>query len=101
MQASMAMLGIGSAAEPSWGLIINYAFGMNALFRGMWWWFVPPGLCLALLGFATTMVNFGLDEITNPTLSTRRMALMRKFLKRRRVQLSSTSSVPVTSGAAS
>lgn len=101
MQASMAMLGIGSAAEPSWGLIINYAFGMNALFRGMWWWFVPPGLCLALLGFATTMVNFGLDEITNPTLSTRRMALMRKFLKRRRVQQSSTSSVPVTSGAAS
>lgn len=101
MQASMAMLGIGSAAEPSWGLIINYAFGMNALFRGMWWWFVPPGLCLALLGFATTMVNFGLDEITNPTLSTRRMALMRKFLKRRRVQQPSTSSVPVTSGAAS
>ncbi|ASK65003.1 peptide ABC transporter permease [Brachybacterium avium] len=84
MQASMAMLGIGNAAEPSWGLIINYAFGMNALFRGMWWWFVPPGLCLALLGFATTMVNFGLDEITNPTLSTRRMTLMRKFLKRNR-----------------
>lgn len=84
MQASMAMLGIGSAAEPSWGLIINYAFGMNALFRGMWWWFVPPGLCLALLGFATTMVNFGLDEITNPTLSSKRLSLMRKFLKRNR-----------------
>lgn len=82
MQASMAMLGIGSAAEPSWGLIINYAFGQNALFRGMWWWFVPPGLCLALLGFATTMVNFGLDEITNPTLSSKRMSLMRKFIKR-------------------
>ncbi len=82
MQASMAMLGIGSAAEPSWGLIINYAFGQNALFRGMWWWFVPPGLCLAFLGFATTMVNFGLDEITNPTLSSKRMTLMRKFMKR-------------------
>lgn len=80
MQASMAMFGIGSAAEPSWGLIINYAFGMNALFRGMWWWFVPPGLCLALLGFATTMVNFGLDEITNPTLSSKRLTLMRRFL---------------------
>lgn len=95
MQASMAMLGIGSAAEPSWGLIINYAFGMNALFRGMWWWFVPPGLCLALLGFATTMVNFGLDEITNPTLSTKRMALMRKFVKRtRRAPARTTSTTP-------
>lgn len=99
MQAAMAMLGVGSAAEPSWGLIINYAFGQNALFRGMWWWFVPPGLCLALLGFATTMVNFGLDEITNPTLSSRRLVLMRRFLARRR----HGSPVPaaVTTGAAS
>lgn len=101
MQASMAMLGIGSAAEPSWGLIINYAFGMNALFRGMWWWFVPPGLCLALLGFATTMVNFGLDEITNPTLSSRRLVLMRRFKKRTRRRPSPTPTDKATAGAAS
>lgn len=101
MQAAMAMLGIGSAAEPSWGLIINYAFGMNALFRGMWWWFVPPGLCLAFLGFATTMVNFGLDEITNPTLSSKRMSLMRKFLKRTRRTTRPATPAPATSGAAS
>lgn len=82
MQAALAMLGIGSAGEPSWGLIINYAFQQNALFRGMWWWFVPPGLALALLGFATTMVNFGLDELTNPTLSSKRMKLMREFKKK-------------------
>lgn len=100
MQASMAMLGIGSAAEPSWGLIINYAFGQNALFRGMWWWFVPPGLCLAFLGFATTMVNFGLDEITNPTLSSKRMALMRKFLKRNAKGTAPATSAPTPSGAA-
>ncbi|MFC7404840.1 ABC transporter permease [Georgenia alba] len=87
MQASIAMLGIGSAADPSWGLIINYAFQQNALFRGMWWWFIPPGLCLALLGFATTMVNFGLDEVTNPTLSSRRIRLMKKFMKRVRAGL--------------
>ena len=85
MQASIAMLGIGSAADPSWGLIINYAFQQNALFRGMWWWFVPPGIALALLGFATTMVNFGLDEVTNPTLSSRRMKLMAKFKKKMRL----------------
>lgn len=84
MQASIAMLGIGNAGEPSWGLIINYSFQQNALFRGMWWWFVPPGLALALLGFATTMINFGLDEITNPTLSSKRMKLMRNFKKKMR-----------------
>lgn len=86
MQASLAFLGIGNPSEPSWGLMINWAMTQNALFRGMWWWFVPPGLALALIGFATTMVNFGLDEITNPTLSSKRMTLMRRYqaAKRRR-----------------
>jgi len=83
MQASLAFLGIGSAAQPSWGLMINYATTQNALFNGQWWWFAPPGLCLALIGFATTMINFGLDEVTNPTLSSKRMTLMRKFLKQK------------------
>ncbi|ALE07378.1 peptide ABC transporter permease [Arthrobacter sp. ERGS1:01] len=83
MQASLAFLGIGSAAQPSWGLMINYATTQNALFNGQWWWFAPPGLCLALIGFATTMINFGLDEVTNPTLSSKRMTLMRRFLKQK------------------
>lgn len=80
-QAALAFLGIGNPSEPSWGLMINWAMTQNALFRGLWWWFVPPGLALCLIGFATTMVNFGLDEITNPTLSSKRMKLMRIFLR--------------------
>lgn len=86
MQAALAFLGIGNPSEPSWGLMINWAMTQNALFRGQWWWFVPPGLALALIGFATTMINFGLDEITNPTLSTKRMKLMNKFLKEKKVR---------------
>lgn len=93
-QAALAFLGIGNPSEPSWGLMINWAMTQNALFRGLWWWFVPPGLALCLIGFATTMVNFGLDEITNPTLSTRRMTLMRKFLKRTRRTAAPTPSRP-------
>lgn len=81
-QAALAFLGIGNASEPSWGLMINYASSQNALFNGQWWWFAPPGLCLALVGFATTMINFGLDEVTNPTLSSKRMRLMRTFLRK-------------------
>lgn len=80
-QAALAFLGIGNPSEPSWGLMINWAMTQNALFRGLWWWFIPPGLALCLIGFATTMVNFGLDEITNPTLSSKRMKLMRVFLR--------------------
>ena len=85
MQASLAFLGIGDPSMPSWGLMINWAMTQNALFRGLWWWFIPPGLALALIGFATTMINFGLDEVTNPTLSTKRMKLMRKFEKAKKL----------------
>jgi peptide/nickel transport system permease protein len=81
-QAGLAFMGLGNATIPSWGLIINYAMTENALFNGQWWWFVPPGLAIALLSFATTMVNFGFDEIANPTLSTQRNILMRKYLKK-------------------
>lgn len=83
-QAAIAFIGIGDAREPSWGLMINYANAQNALFNGQWWWFGPPGLCLALVGLATTMINFGLDEITNPTLSSKRIRLMRAFLRTKR-----------------
>ncbi|MDN5726244.1 MAG: ABC transporter permease [Propionibacteriales bacterium] len=85
-QAAIAFIGIGDARDPSWGLMINYASAQNALFNGQWWWFVPPGLCLALVGLATTMINFGLDEVTNPTLSSKRMRLMRAFVKSKRTE---------------
>ncbi|MCI9889889.1 ABC transporter permease [Micrococcales bacterium 31B] len=86
-QSAIAFLGIGNASEPSWGLMMNYADSQNALFNGQWWWIVPPGICLALIGFSTTMVNFGLDEITNPALSSKRMRLMRIFMHKRALQL--------------
>ena len=34
---------------------------------------MPTGVCIAMLGFALTLISFGMDEITNPRLlSTRR-----------------------------
>lgn len=39
---------------------------------GAWWVFVPSGLCIALVAFALAMVNYAVDEITNPRLRARR-----------------------------
>ena len=44
------------------------AQGQQALPQGAWWWFVPAGLCIALLGTALSLVNFGIDEFVNPRL---------------------------------
>lgn len=83
-QANMAFLGIGDPDTISWGTEIYYAQQQNALFRGMWWWFAPPGFALALLGLSTALINFGIDEVVNPALNSRQEGLVRKFLRRQR-----------------
>ncbi|MFI6482401.1 ABC transporter permease [Nonomuraea sp. NPDC050663] len=78
-EAGLAFLGISSADTVSWGTVIDQARQV-AMLNGMWWWFVPPGLCIALLGTATGLVNFGIDEVMNPRLRTADIKAMRKAL---------------------
>jgi peptide/nickel transport system permease protein len=48
--------------------MLYFAQNDEALSSGAWWWFVPPGLCIALVGTGLALINFGLDEILNPRL---------------------------------
>lgn len=86
-ESGLAFLGIGNTNGISWGLLIGQAQQQGALLRGLWWWFLPPGICIAVIGFATAMVNFGLDEITNPALNAKMNARTRAFNAQRRKQL--------------
>ena len=52
----------------SWGGMLFYAQTSNAEISGYWWWFIPPGLAVALLGTALVLLNFGIDEFINPRL---------------------------------
>jgi peptide/nickel transport system permease protein len=67
-QATLAFLGLADPSQLTWGNMLYFAQNDEALDSGAWWWFVPPGLCIALLGVGLAMVNFGLDEIFNPRL---------------------------------
>ena len=66
--STLAFLGLASPSQLSWGNMLYFAQNDEALDSGAWWWFVPPGLCIALLGVGLAMVNFGLDEVFNPRL---------------------------------
>ncbi|MFF0342387.1 ABC transporter permease [Kribbella sp. NPDC004875] len=81
-EAGLAFLGITDSASISWGTMIQAAQQQSAVLRGLWWWFVPPGLCIALIGTAATLVNFGVDELSNPKL---RMARRSVVVKARKV----------------
>ncbi len=68
--ASIALefLGLGNVSQASWGVILFWAQNNAALLTGAWWTFVPVGLCMALVAFALALLNYSIDEITNPRL---------------------------------
>lgn len=67
-QVSLSFIGIGSSNSWNWGTILFWAQGQQALAQGAWWWFVPAGLAIALLGMALTLITLGIDELVNPRL---------------------------------
>lgn len=68
--ASVALAFVGLADLNSWslGTMLYWAQNANALILGDWWWFVPPGLAVALIGTSLVLLNTGIDELGNPRL---------------------------------
>ncbi|GAA2222336.1 ABC transporter permease [Promicromonospora sukumoe] len=83
-QVTLSFIGITPVSDWNWGTILFWAQNNLALQRGAWWWFVPAGACIALLGMALTLVNFGIDEIVNPRL--RSTGLHARSLRRRGIR---------------
>ncbi len=73
-QAGLAFLGLGDVNLLTWGNMLYYAQNAEALSSGAWWWFLPPGLCIAAVGTGLALLNFGLDELLNPRLRVYRPA---------------------------
>jgi peptide/nickel transport system permease protein len=83
MQTTLAFIGVTSISDWNWGTILFWAEQQQALSRGAWWWFVPAGLCIAMLGMALTLINFGIDEFVNPRL--RSTGASPRALRKRRI----------------
>ena len=67
-QVGLEFLGLGDVSTVTWGTNLYWAQNDSALLTGAWWTFAPTGLCVALVGFALTLLNSGFDEVTNPRL---------------------------------
>jgi ABC-type dipeptide/oligopeptide/nickel transport system permease subunit len=65
---ALAFIGLTDLNTWSLGTILFWAQSQNALQLGAWWWFVPPGLAVALMGTALVLLNSGIDEFSNPRL---------------------------------
>lgn len=67
-EASLEFLGLGNPNTVSWGTILYYAQQQNALLTGQWVLVFAPGLAIALLAVSFTLINFGVDALSNPRL---------------------------------
>ena len=67
-EAGLAFLGLGASGSSTLGTMLYYAQNGFALRRGAWWWFVPPGVLIALFGCGLSLINFSIDQIINPRL---------------------------------
>lgn len=72
--ASLEFLGLGDSNSVSWGIMLYSSYSSHALIIGTWWWFIPPGLCIAMLGAGLALINFGIDEVADPRLRRERPA---------------------------
>jgi peptide/nickel transport system permease protein len=84
--AALQFLGLGNLNTVSWGTILYWAQSNSSLLQGTWWQFVPAGVCLALACAAVSMLNFAIDEVTNPRLRTVRDKAARWVRAARRVR---------------
>lgn len=78
-EAGLSFLGLGATGSFTWGTMLFYAQNGLALRLGAWWWFVPPGLLLAVFGAALSLINFSIDEIINPKLRAQTRATRKKW----------------------
>lgn len=78
---TLAYIGLTSTSVWNWGTMLFWAQANNAPLANEWYWFVPPGICIALVGTGLALLNFGIDEFINPRL---RAAGMSAKLRRRR-----------------
>jgi peptide/nickel transport system permease protein len=67
-EITLAFIGVSSVSEWNWGYTLYWAQSQDALGQNAWWWFVPAGLAIALLGTSLGLMNFGIDEFVNPRL---------------------------------
>jgi peptide/nickel transport system permease protein len=71
---ALAFIGLTNLNSWSLGTILYWAQSQQALQLGAWWWFVPPGLAVALIGASLVLLNTGIDELGSPRLRASRGA---------------------------
>jgi peptide/nickel transport system permease protein len=77
----ITFLGLGDPSLISWGRLIENAFTDDALLNDAWWAIIPPGVCVACVVLACTMVGMATEDSLNPRLSVGHLSVRRFGLR--------------------
>lgn len=67
-EASLSLIGLGPTQGISLGTMLQWATLMESMRRGLWWWFVPPGLAIVAVTSSLLVISTAMDEVFNPRL---------------------------------
>jgi peptide/nickel transport system permease protein len=42
--------------------MLSHAFRQGGLINGLWWWILPPGVCLVMVSLSLVLIGFYLEE---------------------------------------
>jgi len=83
-QSFIEFIGFGDRMSVTWGQMLNNAQSTGALNSGVWWEMLGPSAFVILFAAGLTLINFSIDEISNPKLRAQR--IMRKYYKEKKIQ---------------
>jgi len=67
-EAALSLLGLSDPSIPTWGQILESAFANQAMYLGLWWWIIPPGLLIMYSAITFVFIAQGLEPIVEPRL---------------------------------
>jgi peptide/nickel transport system permease protein len=69
-EAGLSFLGLTPQNLVSWGRMLQAAYNQAALTQipPAWWFFIPPGMCIALLSMGFIFIGYAVDKALNPRL---------------------------------
>lgn len=56
-ESSLSFLGLGTYGQKSWGNVLHFAYYRGALLRNMYWWYLPPIVCITLVMAGVTLIS--------------------------------------------
>jgi len=63
-QAGLAFFGLGDLRSINWGTMLYWFFAEDGIVYKAWWWLLPPGLGIIVLGVGANFLSNGIYEIT-------------------------------------